>query len=121
MGARPVALGRAAFRDDRDWIPTRGDLRSESAGAPLLARASPSPISAGRQTDWTGDRREFIGRNGTLADPAALVRRRRPVDRVGAGLDPCGAMRTEVASAPAKRRDRLPAWRSGQFAEAAAV
>ncbi|MDR3517918.1 MAG: glucoamylase family protein [Azospirillaceae bacterium] len=52
------------------------------------------------QTDWTGDRREFIGRNGTLADPAALGRV-GPLSRaVGAGLDPCGVMRSSIELAP---------------------
>jgi len=54
----------------------------------------------GRQTDWTGDRREFIGRNGTLESPAALTRAAQLSNTVGAGLDPCSALRTEVELPP---------------------
>ena len=54
----------------------------------------------GAQTDWTGDRREFIGRNRTLANPAALATGSPLSNNVGAALDPCAAMRAKVELQP---------------------
>ena len=50
----------------------------------------------GQQSAWTCDRREFIGRHGTLADPAALARSSPLSQRAGAGLDPCCALQAAV-------------------------
>ncbi|HEY4968920.1 MAG TPA: protein ndvB, partial [Steroidobacteraceae bacterium] len=50
----------------------------------------------GRQQSWSGDRTEFIGRNGTFAMPAALADRKPLSNRVGAGLDPCGVLQTAI-------------------------
>jgi len=92
------------------WEWVLGDLRAKSlmhvqteidtqSGA-LFARNTYNNDFMGRitfldvdehQRTHTGDRKEFIGRNGSLARPAAL-KRSRLSGSVGAGLDPCGAI-----------------------------
>ena len=50
----------------------------------------------GRQTAWTADRSEFIGRNCTADNPAALSGTIPLSQRVGAGLDPCAALQSTI-------------------------
>ncbi len=52
---------------------------------------------AGAQQSCTADRTEFIGHHGSLAEPAALLVPQPLSNRVGGGLDPCGAMQTKIS------------------------
>ncbi len=59
----------------------------------------------GAQTGWTADRREFIGRHGSLDCPAGAAGPAPLSGRVGAGLDPCGAMQATVHLPPGARAE----------------
>jgi cyclic beta-1,2-glucan synthetase len=56
-------------------------------------------------TGHTGSRREFIGRNGTSANPAALRPGVLLQGTTGAGIDPCAALQTELELAAGEVRD----------------
>ncbi len=76
-----------------DTIFARNPFNNEFAGRVAFAATSERVSSA------TCDRKEFIGRNGTLTGPAAL-RRMNLAGRDGAGLDPCAALQTTIELAP---------------------
>ncbi|MBZ0290127.1 MAG: cyclic beta 1-2 glucan synthetase, partial [Anaerolineae bacterium] len=64
----------------------RNPYGRECAGRVVFADVRNEGVSEPKRT-LTGNRTEFIGRNGSLASPAAM-RRERLSGRVGAGLDP---------------------------------
>ncbi len=104
-----------------EWV--LGDLRAKStphivteldpqSGA-VLARNAFNPEFPGRvafldvddpRRTVTGDRAEFLGRNGTTKDPAAL-RRQNLSGKTGAAMDPCAAIQVPFELADGKSRE----------------
>ena len=78
-------------------ILARNAYNSEFASAAAFFCSTEMPRS------HTGDRTEFIGRNRTLSEPAALFREQL-AGRTGAGFDPCGALQVMLEIGPGESR-----------------
>jgi cyclic beta-1,2-glucan synthetase len=104
-----------------EWV--LGDMRAKSAmhivtevdpvSGALFARNAYNTEFSGRVGFFNADasnrtiscdRNEFIGRNGSLASPAAL-RRLRLSGKTGPGLDPCAAIMVPFELLPGERRE----------------
>jgi cyclic beta-1,2-glucan synthetase len=64
----------------------------------------------------SGDRTEFIGRNGTLRSPAAMTRSRLS-GKVGAALDPCAAIQVTFEIADGQEREFIFTLGAGRDAD----
>ncbi|HEV3194559.1 MAG TPA: protein ndvB, partial [Candidatus Cybelea sp.] len=60
-------------------------------------------LSARQTVSFTGDRKEFLGRNRAIDAPAAVESGGPLSGKVGAGLDPCAALQTSVELRPGAR------------------
>ena len=72
---------------------------------------------ASQQTSSTDDRRTFIGRNGTLSAPRAIVRGGPLEGIVGAGIDPCAALQTVITLEPGESTEIVFLLGQGRNAE----
>jgi cyclic beta-1,2-glucan synthetase len=80
--------------------PETGAMFARNVWRPEFGSGVAFADLAGRQQAWTGDRTEFLGRNGSLDYPAALAGDIPLSNRTGAGLDPCGVLQTHVQLEP---------------------
>ena len=94
-------------------IFARNPFNNEFAERVAFAATNEPLISA------TCDRKEFIGRNGSMEKPAAM-RRASLSNRDGAGLDPCAALQVMIELAPHETREVAFLLGEGSSTEAAA-
>jgi cyclic beta-1,2-glucan synthetase len=87
-----------------EWDAERQVLRARNPYHPDFGHRVAFLAAVESARSYTGDRTAFLGRNGSPAAPDAL-RRRSLGERVGAGLDACGAIQVLVTLEPGEERD----------------
>jgi cyclic beta-1,2-glucan synthetase len=91
---------RTTYDEGSGTIRARNPYSDDFSTRVAFAHSSETPRSA------TGNRLSFIGRNGSIARPAAL--RHLSLERdFGAGLDPCAVLHVQVVLGPGERRCML--------------
>jgi cyclic beta-1,2-glucan synthetase len=91
-------------------VLARNAYRREFAKRVVLAAVSASTRTV------TGNRMEFLGRNGTLARPAAMGRTGLS-GQTGAGLDPCAAVQTIIDLPPGAEKEIVFLFGAGHSVE----
>ena len=90
-----------AYEPEIGGVLAWNSFNPELAGQVAFAALSEMP------TSHTADRREFLGRNGSVEDPAALRHPPSPYGlsgATGAGIDPCSVLQCKIELAPGETR-----------------
>jgi cyclic beta-1,2-glucan synthetase len=86
------------------WDDEAGVLLAQNRYHPEYGERVAFVAMTPQAESYGGDRTSFIGRNRSLANPAAMELTRLS-QNTGAGLDPCGALRFGFEMAPGEQRD----------------
>jgi cyclic beta-1,2-glucan synthetase len=131
-GTRPRRLALTAFAEwtlgvsrehtrhqvRTSWDAAAGAMFAENDFDPQFAQWTAFLGLSEPVSSHTGDRREFLGRNGDPDDPAGL---HSPIlaGTTGIGPDPCGALRCSLELEPGETRDVVVLLGAAEGADAA--